>query len=122
MSDIFVNSMHIGALSGATRLLFQAPDSANGGGMSILSAHILSGTTTSSVMLKKYSSAATPVLNGTIAAAVGGTASAFVADTPKDFTIATPFVNAGEWVAVTEGSVQACDSAATIVFVCQLGR
>lgn len=90
----------------------RAPTDALGGGLSIVSASVINGATTSgtatvTVALTKYSAAGTPALNGTIAAAVGGTASHFTSGVPKDMTISSPFVDAGEWVRVEVTSVDA---------------
>ena len=83
--------------------LFKAPDDAYGGGITIVDAFAQNNANTGSgttftYQLLKYSSAGTPALNGTISAVIGGTTAPWVANVPKEFTISTPFVDAGEWV------------------------
>jgi hypothetical protein len=83
----------------------QAPTAVNGGGVTVLAGYACSSIAMAAgssplVRLLKYSSAATPVVNGTIAVAVGGSASAWTANVPKTFTISSAFVNAGEYIAV----------------------
>lgn len=106
-----VFSINLGALSNDVRLIFQAPLAAHGGGIRVLSAAVIDGgTPDSSLALLKYSAAGTPAVNGTLATAViGGTASQFVADVPKAWTIDDPnsFVAAGEWIVISEGNVEA---------------
>lgn len=120
--EVHIVAVDIGGLTNATKLLFSAPSDAHGGGISVVEAAVLSGTTTSSLTLVKHSNAGTPALNGTIAAAVGGTAAAFVAGAPKAFTISTPFVDAGEWVGIAEGNVQAAASTATAIVKYVMGK
>lgn len=124
MFNVGIVSMQVGALTNDTRLLFPAPSDAEGGGITVLGAWVISGTTTSSVQLLKMSSAGTPVLNGTIGAAVGGTADAFTDQCPKPMTISSTyqFVDAGEWVAVKEGNVQAMDAAAIVAVQYVMGK
>ena len=57
------------------------------------------------VRLLRYSSSGTPAVEGTIAAAVGGTGTggAWAAGVPKTFTVADGFVDANEYVAVELG-------------------
>ena len=84
--------------------LFRAPTDAQGGGITILSAAAHNGATTAggttfSYQLRKYSSAGTPALNGTITSVLGGTTSYWAAGVPKAFTLgADVFIDAGEWV------------------------
>lgn len=90
-------------VDGTAIFVWQAPAAAEGGGVTITGGYITNNAATGSgtafaVRLLKFSSAGTPVLNGTIAAAVGGTGDVFAAGVPKTFTITGGFVSAGEWV------------------------
>ncbi len=86
--------------------VYKAPTAALGGGVRILSAHATVGVATGagtsfSLALHKYSSAGTPAVNGTIAAAIGGTAATYwTAGVPQAFTIDADysFLDAGEWL------------------------
>lgn len=94
--------------SGGTVLAFQAPAAATGGGVTITSVSVVQAATTTgtvgySVTLLRYGTAAaggTPALDGTIMAALGGTADHWVSGVPKAGTIgADPFLAAGKWLA-----------------------
>lgn len=85
----------------------KAPTDANGGGLRILAAYAINGAATSggttfTYALHKFSSAGTPAVNGTIAAAIGGTADYWAAGVPKTFTLDSSytFLDAGEWLVV----------------------
>jgi len=88
--------------------LYQAPTASLGGGVRVVSASAHSQSqgagTSFSLALHKYSSAGTPAVNGTIAAAIGGTASGsvWVEGVPQAFTIDADyaFLDAGEWLVV----------------------
>lgn len=90
-----------------TILLFKAPEDAAGGCIRLIDAeavnHAATGSGTSfSYALHKYSNAGTPAVNGTITAAIGGTASPWADGVPKAFTIDSTYgvIDAGEWVAL----------------------
>lgn len=95
--------------------VFRAPLAAQGGGVSIVGAWMVGGSACTGddgyrCRLLKYSSAATPVLNGTISDYMGGTTDGWVATVPKVATIGTAWVPAGEWVAldidrITSGTI-----------------
>jgi hypothetical protein len=89
--------------------IFRAPTAANGGGVTIIAADIVSdvsgkqgvGGTTFSVALHRYGSVATggtPAVNGTVAAAIGGTAWTWAAGVLNYFTIdnAAAYLKPGE--------------------------
>lgn len=83
----------------------KAPSDSHGGGLTILGASVVNGAATTSgtsfsLALHKYSSAGTPAVNGTIAAAIGGTATPWAAGVPQAFTLDDDhvFVDAGEYV------------------------
>lgn len=86
--------------------LYRAPSDGLGGGVRVLSASAVNGATLGagtsfSYQLLKYSNAATPVVNGTISAAIGGTAATFwTSGVPQAFTIDSDysFLDAGEWL------------------------
>jgi hypothetical protein len=71
------------------------------GGITIVdaAAHI---TGTANITLITMTNVGTPVANGTIAAAVGGTAAAGV---PYAFTIGDGWVAGGEWVGIQENNI-----------------
>ena len=88
-----------------TMFVYRAP--VNGGGRRLIGASFVnfattSGGTTFTLTLHKYSNAGTPAVNGTLSAALGGTADYWADGVPKDFTLtdAQCFLDAGEWLAV----------------------
>ena len=85
--------------------LMKAPADAYGGGITLLEAYAVnkatkSGGTTFTYALHKYSNAGTPAVNGTIAAAIGGTTDYWADGVPKAFTLDASYVflDAGEWL------------------------
>ena len=86
--------------------LYKAPSDALGGGVRLVQAYATNGAATNagtsfSFALHKYSSAGTPAVNGTIAAAIGGTAATpWGAGVPQAFTLSSTysFLDAGEWL------------------------
>lgn len=106
MSNIFAVSTVIPdpAADNKKLFLYKAPSGSLGGGVRVLSAYAtnnatLNSGTSFSYQLLKYSSAA--ALNGTISAAIGGTAATpWTADVPQAFVIdaAQAFLDAGEWL------------------------
>ncbi len=110
--------------------LLPAPLDGKGGGITIVGASAVNGAATGagtsfSFALHRYSSAGTPALNGTVAAAIGGTASPWAAGVPKSFTIDSSynFLDAGEYLVLqyneqTNGNPTNC--AVTIQYV--MGR
>jgi hypothetical protein len=86
--------------------LYRAPSGSLGGGVRVLGGAAVNGATLGagtsfSFQLLKYSSAATPVVNGTVCAAIGGTAATFwTSAVPQAFVIdaAHSFLDAGEWL------------------------
>lgn len=86
--------------------LYQAPTDGLGGGVRVRKASAVNGAATGagtsfSYQLVKYSSAGTPSANGTISAAIGGTAATiWAAGVPQAFSIdnAYSFLDAGEWL------------------------
>ena len=89
-------------------IVLRAPTNALGGGLRIKWAYAVemaSGQTSGTafaLQLHKYSAAGTPAVNGTIAAAIGGTASPLAAGVPQEFVLDADytFIDAGESVAV----------------------
>ena len=110
---------------GASGQLFvmKAPSDANGGGLRILEAYATNrttvtnslgvGGTTFTLALHKYAAAAadrgTPVVNGTIAAAIGGTAEGWVSNAQRNFVIddTYAFVDGGEWLVIDYAEINA---------------
>lgn len=78
---------------------FQVPTET--GGITVIDATAYV-TGTANVTLITMSNAGTPAANGTIAAAVGGTATAGV---PYKFTISDAWVDGGEYIGVQENNV-----------------
>ena len=85
--------------------LLKAPLDGVGGGLTLLDASAVNTAATGagtsfSYQLLKYSSAGTPAVNGTISAAIGGTATPWAANVPKAFVLdsAYAFLDAGEWL------------------------
>ena len=84
------------------------------GGITVIdaAAHI---TGTANITLITMTNVGTPVANGTIAAAVGGTATAGV---PYAFTISDGWVAGNEWIGVQENNIGTCDAGhVTIAYV-----
>lgn len=86
--------------------LYRAPTDSLGGGVRVLNAYAVTANsmgagTSYSYQLLKYSSAGTPAVNGTISAAIGGTAGTYWSSgVPQAFTIDSDysFLDAGEWL------------------------
>lgn len=121
--DVKIATPSAGAISNGTRPLFKVPTDAEGGGITILSAEVCQGgSTNSSLILVTLDSTGTTV-NGTITTtAVGGTASPFAANTPKAWTITTPFVDAGYYVGLKEGNVAAANAACLVSIKYLMGK
>lgn len=107
--DVHTVTVALGDPGGDDKQLFvlRAPEDAYGGGIRLVGAYAVNGAATNdgtsfSLALHKYSSAGTPAVNGTIAAAIGGTASPWAKGVPKAFTLSSTysFVDAGEWVVI----------------------
>ena len=116
-----------------TFFVMKAPAAGSGGGLTIIEAYAVEDDphddqgvgTAWAIALHKYSSAGTPALNGTIAAAIGGTADNWAAGVPKTFTVSTSynFVDAGEWVAVEKTEENSCDpQQASVIITWVRGR
>jgi hypothetical protein len=100
--------------------VLKAPTAGQGGGLRLVYAQAVASTshtsgTAATFALHKYSSVAiggTPAVNGTIAAAIGGTAAPLVAAVPQAFTLDADYsyLAPGEWLVVDyqeEGAVPA---------------
>lgn len=104
-------------------IVFTAPTDGNGGGVRILSGKVSTMTTLSdsgttfTLALHKYSSAGTPAVNGTIAAAIG--ASGWAAGVPQAFTIDSDysFLDAGESLVLDYQELAACAPGLTNVTI-----
>lgn len=99
-----------------------APSAANGGGITILDAKYWCGTATNAgtaytLALLTYTGGTT--LSGTVAAAIGGTASVFTSESVNSFTISTAKVSAGDWVMVYKDEQGAANSPTRGVVVVQ---
>lgn len=106
--DVHIVSAPLGAFNGATELpLVYIP--AKGGGITILDAQLV-GTAAGTViggLLVTMTDAGTPAINGTIGAFAGTVVAA--AGVPAELTIATAFVDDGQWIGFdqTSGTVAA---------------
>ena len=109
MADTHIVSIPVPDPGGDNKQLyaFRAPLDAQGGGVTLVGAYAVNGAataggTTFTYALHKYSTAGTPAVNGTIAAAIGGTTDYWAVGVPKTFTISSSyaFIDAGEWVVV----------------------
>lgn len=106
--DTNIETIRLGDPAGDDALLvMRAPTDSLGGGITIIDAYAVNHATTSGTVsftlgLHKYSSAGTPAVNGTIASAIGGTASHWADSVPKQFTLDSDYVflDAGEWLAI----------------------
>jgi len=107
MNNVHIVSIPLVDFGGDDKQLFafQAPEDAEGGGITILGASAVNGAATGAgtsfgLALHKYSNIGTPAVAGTIAAEIGGTVSPWADGVPKDFTItaAQAFIDAGQWV------------------------
>ncbi len=108
MSDILTVSMIVPDPGADNKqlFLFRAPDNEYGGGCRVLqawasAANAQGAGTSFSFQLLKYSNAGTPAVNGTISAAIGGTAATYwSAGVPQEFVIDEDhaFLDAGEWL------------------------
>ena len=124
--DIRITSVSTTQLQGddVTFFALKAPSAANGGGLTVLAAWAVDDAATTSgtsysLALHQYSSAGTPALAGTIAAAIGGTADPFAAGVPKAFTISSTyqFIDAGEWVAIQKEEDNSSDPSSGMVII-----
>lgn len=97
--------------------LLRAPSDAQGGGVRILAAYAINGAATSggttfTLALHKYanvSAGGTPTVNGTIAAAIGGTTDYWADNVMKAFTLDSDytFLDAGEFLVAQYNEVSA---------------
>lgn len=86
--------------------VLRAPESAEGGAITIRGAEVVNHATTSStvsftVALHAYSNAGTPAVNGTVAAAQGGTADHWADNIPKELTLTDTQLEAGEYLVLS---------------------
>ena len=103
--DVKIVNCAVGALTGVSpvRPLFKIPTDALGGGMSVLEAQLVFGLAGTAgfhlVDLGEDGTAVGVNSGGTIATLASAV---YVAQTPKEFTINTPFVDADHWVGLEE--------------------
>ncbi len=116
--------------------VLKAPTADNGGGIRLLGgwAHVATsvanslgvGGTTFTLALHKYSTAGTPVVNGTISTnTLGGTAVGWTAGVTQTFTLnsAYSYISAGEWVVVQYNEVNAGNpTGGFVVLEYQMGK
>jgi hypothetical protein len=129
--ETFIVTIPISASPAANQFALRAPADGEGGGITIVNAYAInqattSGTATYTLALHKWSAAATAVLSGTIAAAIGGTADHWTDDAPKEFTLnsAHQFLDAGEWAVINYAAVAggAPTAGGAVVVQYQMGR
>lgn len=109
--EVHIMTIPVGAVSNETVPIFKVPTASQGGGITILSASVVQGgTPNSSLRLVTLGTGGTVVSGTLTTTAVGGTASQFVNNKPKTWTLSTAYVGAGVWVGVKEGNVQAASA------------
>ena len=97
--DIHILTVPFNGLNNDQLPGFKVPTTYGGITVQSAAAHI---TGTANITLITMTNVGTPVANGTIAAAVGGTAAVGV---PYAFTISDGWVQAGGWVGIQENNV-----------------
>jgi hypothetical protein len=110
--------------------LYRAPTDALGGGVTVHSAVAVNGAATGagtsfSFALHKYSAAGTPAVNGTVAAAIGGTAATiWGAGVPQEFVISSSnFLDAGESLVLDyQEDAAGNPTNATVIVWLQMGK
>lgn len=117
MADLFQVTIPFDGLNNDQLPGWQVPASPDYGGVTVLAGHAYV-TGTANVTLITMTNVGTPVANGTIAAAVGGTATAGV---PYAFTISDGWVDSGEWIGVQENNV-GTPTAGFVTLTCVMGR
>lgn len=102
--------------------VFRAPTDALGGGLTIVGIDVVNGAATTAgtswaIQVENWGTAGTEIKStgGTIAAAIGGTADPFAADTPKAGTISNAFLDAGEWVVLRKTEDNSSDPVRGVV-------
>ena len=120
--DTHITSVSIDDPGAAAKFfVLRAPTAATGGGITVLGGEaVQSGTaslshgvggTTFTLALHKYTNATTPAVYGTIAAAIGGTATGWGAGRPNEFTIDTAgtlrYLSPGEYLVVDYAEINA---------------
>lgn len=131
--DVQIISVPIGAdlVGDDTALhLFRAPADGQGGGVTVLAAYAVNGAATSgetafALALQNWDTdgAAVKETGGTVAAAVGGTTDHWAAGTPKSFSIANGFLDAGEWLVLLKTEENSSDpTLGTVVVQIAVGR
>ena len=107
---------------------FKAPAATDGGGITILRAWSINAAATSAatshaLQLENWGTAGTAIkANGTIAAALGGTADPYAANVPKAFVFAQPRMAAGEWLVIRKTETNSSDpTRGVIVLEYQVG-
>jgi hypothetical protein len=104
--------------------VLRAPTNAFGGGVRILEAWASNAAATGagtgfSLQLENWGTAGTAIkaASGTIAAAIGGTASPWAANTPKNFTLSAPLVDAGEYIVLRKTETNSSDPTRGVVSI-----
>ncbi|MBN1967532.1 MAG: hypothetical protein JW910_22950 [Anaerolineae bacterium] len=93
--------------------ILKAPAAGAGGAITILSAYAVNQAATDSgtsfaLSLLNYGTAGTAV-EGTVASGIGGTADAWEAGVPKEFTISDGKLEAGEWLVLYKDEENSSD-------------
>lgn len=105
--------------------LLRAPADGLGGGITILEAYAVNAAATGagtgfSLQLENWGTAGTAIKSGaagTVAAAIGGTADPWAADTPKDFSLSNAFVDAGEYLVLRKAETNSSDPTRGVVVI-----
>jgi hypothetical protein len=103
--------------------VYRAPDADEGGAVRVISAWAVNAAATSAgttfeIAIHNYGTGGTAV-EGTVAAAIGGTAAPWAADTPKEFTItaAQAKIDAGEWLVLDKQETNSSDPTRMMVYI-----
>ncbi len=105
--------------------VIKAPAAGMGGAITLLNAYVVVGAATNagtahSWQLENWGTGGTAIKTGaagTVAAAIGGTASTFAADTPKAFTFSNAKLAAGEWLVLRKTEANSSDPTRGVLVV-----
>lgn len=104
--------------------ILKAPLNGEGGGITIVRAYAVNQAATGagtsfSLALHNYDTHGTALKSsgGTVAAAIGGTASPWAAGVPKEFTLSNPYLGAGEWLVLDKQEDNSSDPTRGVVVI-----
>ena len=124
--DTYAVVGEVGALNNGVAPLFPAPSDALGGGITVVKAYVVQGGSGSASMslVKGTLAGGTFTANGTLSAAVIGTATTWTAGVVQEFSLvaASCFIDAGEWVGLKENNNAAGATNTRCTVLYQMGR